>query len=272
MLWQRVLTAIPLALLVIWLIFFQPVESLFYAFLVVAVIAGWEWARLSGIENNILRIAYGLVTAAAVWFINLNIGSQVFFWLMLAVVAWWTYIIYRLTVTVPAAASASFSAKKFIIGFITLVPPILALVNIRGFEQGSAWLFYVLSIVWVADIGAYFSGRRFGKVKLAPEISPGKTREGLYGGVMLTSLYTIMAAVYFNLDFIQMLMLLIAAFFATLFSVGGDLFISLYKRERGIKDSSNILPGHGGILDRIDSITSSVPLFALILNAVILNG
>ncbi|MCW9012827.1 MAG: phosphatidate cytidylyltransferase [Gammaproteobacteria bacterium] len=271
MLWQRVLTAIPLALLVGWLIFFQSSDVLFYAFLLVSVIAGWEWARLAGIENNLFRIVYGMVIGAVVFIVNQFMAHGDFFvWLMTGAIVWWFYITYKMTVISPQPVSQNISYKKLFIGLITLVPPIIALVNIHSVEQGPFWLFYVMSIVWIADIGAYFSGRRFGKNKLAPDISPGKTREGLYGGVLLTSLYTLLAAAYFNLDFIQMLLLLIAAFFASLLSVVGDLFISLYKRERGIKDSSHILPGHGGVLDRIDSVTSSAPFFVLMLNLVIL--
>ena len=126
--------------------------------------------------------------------------------------------------------------------------------------------------VWVADTGAYFAGKTFGKVKLVPKLSPGKTREGLYGAVLATSLYSVAAAVYFDLSLIQTLLLMIISFFGTLLSIAGDLFISLLKRERGVKDTGAILPGHGGVLDRIDSITSAAPFFAILLHSVIFNA
>jgi phosphatidate cytidylyltransferase len=126
---------------------------------------------------------------------------------------------------------------------------------------GPQWLMYGLMLVWVADIGAYFSGKRFGKNKLAPAISPGKTREGLYGAVASVSVYTVIAAYYFGLDIITAANLLLLAVVLTLVSVAGDLYESILKREHGVKDSGTILPGHGGMLDRIDSVLAAMPVF-----------
>ena len=159
-----------------------------------------------------------------------------------------------------------------LIGFINLVPPVFAMTYIHNQPQGAYWLLYTISLVWIADTGAYFSGKKFGKVKLAPKLSPGKTREGFYGAVFATGMYSVIAGYSLGLDFIQMVELLIIGFFATIFSVAGDLSISLLKRERGVKDTGAILPGHGGILDRIDSIMPSAPLFALLLSVLIFNG
>mgnify|MGYP001823248173 FL=1 len=133
--------------------------------------------------------------------------------------------------------------------------------NVMTGSQGAHWLFYALSLVWVADIGAYFSGKNFGKNKLEPHISPGKTIEGLAGGVIATSLYTLAAAYFFELSMEKTVLLVLLSVIVTLISVSGDLFFSFLKREAGLKDSGRILPGHGGILDRIDSVLAAMPVF-----------
>jgi len=127
--------------------------------------------------------------------------------------------------------------------------------------KGADWLFYALSLVWVADIGAYFSGKRFGKNKLAPHISPGKTKEGLFGAVVLTSLYTLLASYYFGIATESAFLLVLLSIIVTVISVSGDLYFSFLKREAGWKDSGNILPGHGGTWDRVDSVLAAMPVF-----------
>jgi len=131
-------------------------------------------------------------------------------------------------------------------------------------ESGAAWLLFVLLLVWGADIGAYFVGRALGRHKLAPRVSPGKTWEGVAGGLMVTALLAIVFASWQSLGVAGGLMLMLATAVVTLVSVLGDLLESMLKRHRGIKDSSQLLPGHGGVLDRVDSLTAAVPLFALL--------
>ena len=264
MLLQRILTAIPLAGLMIWLIFFQPTQSLFFALLLISFIGGWEWSRLSGVENIMARIAFALFISGLVLISNQGLSQSSFQLLMFISLFWWLINIIKMLPQRVKPASDVFSLHKLMTGFIILVPPVLALIYIHA-ELGAYWLFYAMSLVWVADIGAYFSGKRFGKNKLAAAISPGKTREGLYGALISTGLYSLSAALFFELTLLQGAMLLLAGFIATLLSVAGDLLISWCKRERGVKDSGNILPGHGGILDRIDSLTSTAPFFALVL-------
>jgi phosphatidate cytidylyltransferase len=135
--------------------------------------------------------------------------------------------------------------------------------EIHSLWQGPAWLFYALSVVWVADIGAYFSGKKFGKNKLAPHISPGKTKEGFAGAVMATTIYTLVASYYFELNTELAFILVMLSIIITFISVSGDLYISFLKREAGLKDSGMILPGHGGMLDRIDSMLAAMPVFLL---------
>ncbi len=265
MLLQRVLTAIPLAALMIWLIFFEPTVYLLYAFLFISLIGGWEWARLAGVKSPAVRGVFAVFISVMVYALVQSQNMQSFYLLMGISVIWWLINILKMLPQQVAPASDQFSLHKLLVGFIVLVPPVLALLFIHGFEQGAYWLFYCLSLVWIADIGAYFSGKRFGKHKLAPAISPGKTREGFYGALLATSVYTLAAAWFFELSPVQAVLFLCISLIATPLSVAGDLFISWYKRERGVKDSGNILPGHGGILDRIDSLTSTAPFFALAL-------
>lgn len=273
MLYKRILTGIPLATLAIWTIVTQSTSVILYVLLAINLIAGWEWARLSGISQAMLRAIYALLIVA---------GAYVLFWLqgqqaslfdvvMVFSIILWSLIIYYMSSRDPAAASTELSPLKVLSGFFTLLPPVLALLYLHQQTLGAYWMLYVVSIVWVADTGAYVAGKTFGKVKLVPKLSPGKTREGLYGAVLASSLYSLAAAVFFELTLIQSLLLLIISFFGTLLSIAGDLFISLLKRERGVKDSGRILPGHGGVLDRIDSIISAAPFFAILLNSVIFN-
>ncbi len=269
MLKQRVLTAIPLAALVIWGILTQSKEVILYSLLIVILVSGWEWARLSGIQNTALRAVYAVMIAFGAYCSQLFIDSNPQ-WLtpvLSVTVLSWFVVIYHMFSKGPQPVNQSISIIKLLIGIIALISPVLALVFLR--VEGSYWLFYCLSIIWVADIGAYFSGKRFGKNKLAPSLSPGKTKEGMYGAIVATAIYTILAGLFFELQVIALLMLLIIASLATFISVAGDLSISLLKREKDLKDTGSILPGHGGILDRIDSVLSSAPFFALFLNLVI---
>lgn len=123
----------------------------------------------------------------------------------------------------------------------------------------------VMLLVWGADIGAYFSGKRFGRRKLAVAVSPGKSWEGFYGGLASSLLLTLLAGLYFDWAARDLLLALLGAALVVAISVVGDLTESMFKRQAAIKDSSNLLPGHGGVLDRIDSLTAAVPMFAVLL-------
>ncbi len=274
MLLQRVLTAVPLGLLSIWFILTQPSEYFFYALLGIIAISGWEWSRLCAYENPVIKLVYTALLVLLTYFLNKELisgSTSLFNAVVLLSVFIWSLIIYRMSTKDPGAASDAPSIIKMLLGFVILLPPVLALYHIHKMEQGAYWVLYAISLVWAADTGAYFSGKRFGKVKLAPRLSPGKTREGLYGAIFATEIYSLLAGFFFELNFIQFIELLIIAFFATLLSVSGDLFISLLKRERGVKDTGAILPGHGGVLDRVDSIISSAPFFALMLTMLAFN-
>lgn len=267
MLYQRILTAIPLAAFVFWIIFFQPTSVFFYFALFIVLISGYEWAKLSAVKNIYIRSVYAILITAFTWSIQEHAADYIP-WSIFIAVMWWFSITFYLKFAQPKAANSDLKLDKLFVAFIVLPAAALAMQKIHSFQlgldwQGPALLFYALSLVWVADIGAYFSGKKFGKNKLAPHISPGKTKEGLLGAVITTSLYTLLASFYFELDRDKAIMLVMLSVIVTFISVTGDLYISFLKREAGLKDSGNILPGHGGMLDRVDSVLAAMPVFLL---------
>lgn len=273
MLYQRILTAIPLAAFVCWIIFFQPTSIFFYFALFVLLISAFEWAKLSGVSNIYLRALFAVLISGIAWALEQYLPEHSILTVYLAVL-WWFSISYFLKFARPAPPSSSFKLDKLLIAFIVLPATAIAMKNIHSIYigtdwQGAQWLFYALSLVWIADIGAYFSGKKFGKNKLAPHISPGKTKEGLYGAVAATSLYTLLASFYFELNTERAALLVLLSIIITFISVNGDLYISFLKREAGLKDSGHILPGHGGILDRIDSVLAAMPVFLVGFNMLI---
>lgn len=262
MLYQRILTAIPLAAFVFWMIFFQPSNVFFYFLLFIVLISGYEWAKLSGLNKPLLKVAFALCVTLFTWMVNQYLGDYVI-WFIYVAVLWWFSISYFLKFAKPKAASTALKPEKLFIAFVVLPAAALAMQQIHSLNQGADWLFYALALVWIADIGAYFTGKKFGKNKLAPNISPGKTKEGLMGAVIATSLYSLIASYYFQLDTDHAALLVLLSIILTFISVSGDLYFSFLKREAGVKDSGRILPGHGGILDRIDSVLAAMPVFAV---------
>lgn len=260
MLLQRILTAVPLGLFVIWIILFQPSDIFLYLLLVIALLAAYEWAQLGGLVKVIHKAAFAIMTCGISWLLIDKLGSYVYLYVILAASWWFASYLFLRTVS-PVNRGVKLSAKKLSMALLVIPAAVVAMYAMHLQNRGDEWLLYGLALVWVADIGAYFSGKAFGKTKLAPAISPGKTLQGLWGGMIATALYTIIASNYFSLDMKGTIILLLLSQLLTLVSVSGDLYESYLKRERGIKDSGRILPGHGGILDRIDSVLAAMPVF-----------
>jgi phosphatidate cytidylyltransferase len=261
MLWQRVLTAIPLAALVIWILLFQSTQMVNVLLLLVVFLAGMEWARLSGLCNLFQRGAFAAMVALLSWYIP---DQQYAFskWYVIAAIIWWFMAALYLIGARPQPLAQQISLSKLFYGLLIMPAAVIAMSVLHSGQHGPQWLLYGLMLVWLADIGAYFAGKRFGKHKLAPNLSPGKTREGLYGALLTTTLYSLLAGVFFELTAERALLLVLLSVVATLISVTGDLYESLLKREAGLKDSGKLLPGHGGMLDRIDSVLATMPLLA----------
>ncbi len=266
MLRTRVITALALMALLLPSLFWLPQSG--WALLVALFIgiAGWEWGGLLGWKMP-ARIVLGSLTALVCAALSLAdpaaIGAaglapeqpwvQAFY---LCSVAFWVLLVpFWLRGKWPLGGIAG-----LLVGAVVLLPTWLAMVQLRALGPGV--LLAVFAVVWMADIAAYFAGRRFGKNKLAPSISPGKTREGAYGAAVGVLCYGLLIGHFFFATLMPLPLWIVALLAATAVSIVGDLFESLLKRNAGIKDSSNVLPGHGGVLDRIDSLTSTLPFVA----------
>jgi len=260
MLKQRLLTAFILAPLALWGLF--GLEGTYFAVFtgIVIGIGAWEWARLSGfkLSGQLIFPAFILLMLYGIYQQSERLEEAL--WLGLV---WWLVALF-FVITYPGTTRIwRCPPRRLIMGIFILIPAWAGFVLLR--EQGWFWLLYVLFIAWTADVFAYFAGRAFGKHKLAPAVSPGKSWEGVAGGLVGTSLLCTGASLYQNFSLNQFGLLLIITLIVTGVSVLGDLTESLVKRESGMKDSSQLLPGHGGIMDRIDSLTSAIPVFTLLM-------
>ena len=261
MLKQRILTALILAPLALAGVFLLP-SSLFSIFIgLIILLAAWEWGNLSGFEQPGVRVAYVILVGVGCGLSWLASPE-----LILGIAALWWLAAFGLIKGYPG--SARYCENRFLrlaMGLATLVPAWYAMVMLKEMEPDGGLIFMVLMMVWAADCGAYFAGKSFGRTKLARNVSPKKTLEGGVGGVLLAVLMFAGFALWKDFSFTRGLGLLLLTVLTVACSVVGDLLESLLKRERGIKDSGDILPGHGGILDRIDSLTAALPVFALAL-------
>ena len=184
--------------------------------------------------------------------------------LLIVACAWWALALLLVQGYPSSAILWGHPVLRLLMGVLVLVPTWLALVYVRFQPQGAWLVVMIAAIVASADIGGYFTGRKFGKRKLAQAVSPGKTLEGFAGGLVSN---LILGAIIAYLSGSNICLLLAIVIPTSLFSVLGDLLESMVKRHAGVKDSGVILPGHGGILDRVDSITAAAPVFALALLA-----
>lgn len=268
MLKTRVITALVLMALLLPSLFYLSQAA--WALVVAGFIgiAAWEWGALLS-KSAPWRIVCGVLTAlicAAISFADPNsIGAgQAYmparFWVLVAYGL--SAVFWCLVIPLWLKNKWSLSgAAGILVGAVVLLPTWLAMVQLRALGPGV--LLGVFAVVWMADIAAYFSGKAFGKHKLAPSISPGKTWEGAIGAAIGVVIYGVVIRQSFALDLMAMPLWIAALLGITAVSIVGDLYESLLKRKAGIKDSSNILPGHGGVLDRIDSLTSTLPVVAL---------
>lgn len=267
MLKQRLITAAVLIPLFVWCIVRLATAELAFLFAAIVGLGAWEWSGMFGAVRIWLRVTYVLVVflfLGLVWFGLIAKGSGVY-WLSPFVVGW-------LATAVLLAGSSRRSVKHTSIpasgvlgalGLVVLIPAWSALVLLHGRENGPQLVLFLMILIWVADSGAYFTGRRWGKVKLAPAISPGKTVEGMLGALGLALLVAVPGGVYLGATGAALSLFVILCLVAVVFSIVGDLAESWIKRRAHVKDSGHLLPGHGGVLDRIDSLTAAAPLFVI---------
>lgn len=274
MLKQRVITAILLTIALLAMLFGLPAIDFPWFIGAVVLIGAWEWSNLSSCGKIWQRLAYVifialilagvscLVGLASVAELGLNLA--VIKQLMIVACVSWALALLLVQGYPSSAILWGHPIARLLMGVLVLVPTWLALVYVRFQPQGAWLVVMIMGIVAAADTGGYFTGRRFGKHKLAQAVSPGKTLEGFAGGLLANIL---LAALIAYLSSSNLWLLLAIVVPTSLFSVLGDLLESMVKRHAGVKDSGTILPGHGGILDRVDSITAAAPVFALALLA-----
>ncbi len=268
MLKQRVITALILIPLLIGTIFFLSSQALALILAVFVLLGAWEWSALSGLQSILARLVYvALYTLGLGWVWSMLLGCAVCVGGLLAIAGlWWLGVFFwMLRHPGPRWELGSWAkGVKGIAGLLTLIPAWSAILWLRTEERyGPTMVIFVLLLVWVADSGAYFAGKRWGRERLAPTISPGKTREGVYGACGATLVLSLGVGFVGRLTAAEIGGLAVLSMLTVLFSILGDLFESLIKRQAGVKDSGRLLPGHGGVLDRIDSLTAAAPVFAL---------
>jgi phosphatidate cytidylyltransferase len=261
MLRVRVLTACVLAAALLLTLFALPVRWAALVFAGVFIMAAWEWAGFGGLQTRTARLSYTAGMAVLLALCFGWSGSHARLMLLLATACVWWLLAFAWLVLAPGR---NHPMLALICGVPVLLPAFVALARLltsaRGFARGPELVLGMLLVVFAADIGAFFAGRRFGRHKLAPRVSPGKTWEGAVGGLCLVAAVGLAGALFYGLPVVQTMVFCAAV---GIYSVVGDLTESMFKRAAALKDSSALLPGHGGILDRIDSITAAAPLYAL---------
>ncbi|HMH30371.1 MAG TPA: phosphatidate cytidylyltransferase [Steroidobacteraceae bacterium] len=261
MLRTRVLTGLILGALLLLGLFLLPPFWAVLAFGLVFTIGAWEWAGFGALRKPLARALYTLIIALALalsW--RWTDDSSQLIILLSAACAWWVIAFFWLSL----APAWNRPALTLVCGLAVLAPAFVALARLQisggGFARGPLLVLWLVLMVCAADIGAYFAGRAFGRRKLAPRVSPGKTWEGAVGGLAMVALVAAGGALYFGLP---PLIVIVFGGGVGIFSVIGDLTESMFKRAAALKDSGTLLPGHGGLLDRIDSVTAAAPLYAL---------
>jgi phosphatidate cytidylyltransferase len=278
MLKQRIITALILAPLALFGILFLPLLGFQLMIAAVVTLGAWEWSSMSGITSTPSKILFAasvfasclmlmyLLPTDMIWYQGqLN---SLYYWILCAAAIWWT-VSLAMTIAYPKFSSIWYCSKPLrgVFGLLTLIPTWVAVVSLRTslFDvdpfYGASLIFYVLGIVWAADIGAFFVGVKFGKHKLRPRVSPGKTLEGLMGGIFASSAIIAFAALHYQVDPSRIWLHILTGALTVGVSALGDLNESMFKRCAGIKDSGTLLPGHGGVMDRIDSLTAAFPIF-----------
>ena len=278
MLLQRIITALILVPLVVLAVFQLPPEYFSLLIGLITLLAAWEWTNLIGINSPFKR---GLFLLALIlpmlwlhfWTQFLELTAQVLDWpdvrnysgavewLVVVPVLFWILVMILIRNTPAGILKLEMKPRyKALIGWLVLFATWMFLSRLRAF-YGHELTLYFLILIWAADIAAYFVGKKYGKTQLAPEISPGKTVQGMYGALIAGGVCAIVLSLIYGFPWMVTSDFVILSVLTVLISIYGDLFFSVAKRQRGVKDAGSILPGHGGILDRIDSLIAAIPFF-----------
>jgi phosphatidate cytidylyltransferase len=254
---KRITTAAILIALLLGVLFWLPAAATVVLLTLVVLAGAWEWSAFLKWTDPRARGAFvalvGILLRVA-WIVTRTpAGLEA---LLAAALVWW--LVALAWIVMAPRRVRPWSAA--LAGLLSLVPAWLALAHLRETAHGAQWVLFALVLVWMADIGAYFCGRRFGRRRLAASVSPGKTWEGALGGLAASGIVAVIGGAWFRLPLEQFLVLCLAA---VAFSIVGDLTESLLKRFAGMKDSGTLFPGHGGVMDRIDSVTGAAPVLLL---------
>ncbi|MDG3088865.1 phosphatidate cytidylyltransferase [Vibrio hannami] len=274
---QRIITALILAPLAVLAIFELSFPYFLLVLAAVTVIGFWEWAQFTGSKSRYLAMIPTLIAFAVSYIVipsdimSMNIVATEHLFMLVIATIWWI-VASGLAITYPRSTVTWEDSKlsRQLFGMLTLIPFFWSIVLLRAQDisanpyYGGKLVLFVCLIVWAADSGAYFAGKSFGKRKMAPKVSPNKTIEGLLGGIVTAFIVGLGANHFFELSFSSTGTMMLIMAVTVVISVLGDLVESMFKRVAGIKDSSNIIPGHGGMLDRIDSLTAAFPVFTLL--------
>ena len=267
---QRFATASVLALVFISALLFLTTPIFISLMMLVILIAGWEWADLARIRSILGKLLFVLALLLCMLAIANYVGIfteldySLSYKICLATIALWAVIFLWLQGYPSSAILWSPRPIVICLGIVLLSVTWLALASIISLDKGRFLILLAVAIIIFADVGGYLIGKSIGRHKLAPTISPGKTWEGLFGGMLLQIFLVLGLILYFSQIHWYKLCLLV--FPVAISSVIGDLFESMLKRHRGVKDSSNLLPGHGGFLDRLDGVMPALPLFFVIIS------
>lgn len=257
MLKQRIITAVILVAVLSGVVLVLPPPAALITLTLIISLGIWEWSQFLTAKSLLWRLLYVVVVLTLIvglWFYSFQPGALQ---LVLQIsLAWWLVAfvwVTRFPTAIPVGVTV-------ISGILVLGPAWLALSRLLVAENGLGWIVFILLLVWATDIGAFAVGKLFGRIKLIPRVSPGKTWEGAIGGVAVAAIVAFAGAMFFQQDLLSFVSLCLAA---SAISIVGDLIVSIFKRHAGLKDSGEIFPGHGGMLDRIDSICSAAPVFVL---------
>lgn len=273
MLKQRVITGLILAVGFLVALFALPTYGFIALITAVLAFAAWEWSHLAGLTSTLGRGLY-LFTAMA---IAVALGAHLGFeqnilltekprFLLLLACTWWAIAVLWVQSYPSSAVLWGRRWVCLLMGVLVLLPMWLAFAGLMSLAEGPQLVLAVVLLVALADIGGYFVGRAIGRTKLAPKVSPGKTWEGLMGGQLAIVIVVVASGWFLDFEASRIGLWLGLAMVTGLASVLGDLLESMVKRHRGVKDSGTILPGHGGVLDRIDGLTAALPVFSLVLS------
>lgn len=264
MLKQRLLTALILGSIFIAIIITG--SQLYFALLLglFVMLAAWEWAGLSGADNQLYKVVYAILFIVLFWSILIFADKSTGYAVYIFGTIWWCLasvmvVLYQF----GRPAIPKNNLVKLLTGFFVLIPPSLGLIFLYGSANGPQLVLLLFVLIWTVDSAAYFCGRKWGNRKLANRVSPGKSQEGFAASLIAAGFLALVYA-WSGLISVTNITGLVFLFIITAgFSAIGDLFESMYKRNANVKDSSQLLPGHGGVLDRIDSLTAAAPVYAL---------